>query len=193
MNRESKEERLDKIEVHRCAQTCSICGKHLDYADGCYTVTHSHYDCAFPKGYKSPAQQFEEDAEKIDKALSALGFKRKPQRTKIGQGAPTKKLKEIIEVSAKEHFGAESVTDIKIYLPSPVWRQYRFDVKRVDGDMRVDGRTISFGSWASVSELIKYHRVKWDNDWPILDMLPIYETKRTRAKAQGVRIIKNQT
>lgn len=182
---ESKEERLDKIEAHRLAQTCSICGKHLDYADGCYTVTHSHYDCAFPKGYKSPLQQFEEDAAKMDEAMGALGIKRKRQQAKIGHGGPTKKLIEIIETSAKEHFGAEVVTDINVYLPPPVWRQHRFDVQRVEGSMRVDGRSISFGSWAGVSELIKYRRLKWNNDWPNLDMNPVYETKRTRSKAQG--------
>src|ERR1035437_3061982 len=112
---ESRQERLDKIESHREAQTCSICGKHLDYADSCYTVTHSHYDCEFPKGYKSHAQQFKEDAANMDKAMDALGFKPKRQQAKIGEGSPTKKLKEIIEVSAKEHFDADDVADINIY------------------------------------------------------------------------------
>lgn len=182
---ESKEQRQDRIEAHRAAQTCSICGKHLNYADGCYTISHAHYDCAFPTGYKSPEQKFEEDAKKVYEAFGALGFKPKRQQAKIGEGGPTKKLKTIIEVSAKEHFGADSVTDIQVFLPSPVWRQTRFDVMRVQGSMKIDGRSISFGSWASVSELIKYRRLKWDNDWPSPDMSPVYETKRTRPKAHS--------
>ena len=180
---ESKEERLDRVEAHRLNQTCSVCKLHLNYADGCYTVTHAHYDCAFPKGYKSVEQQFEEHAKKMDEAMGALGFKPKRQQARIGEGGPTKKLREIIEHSAKEHFGGNSVTEIHIYLPPPVWRQTRFDVMRVEGSMKVDGRSISFGSWFSVSELIKYRQLKWDNDWPNLDMSPVTESKRTRAKA----------
>ena len=177
-----REAELDRIDSHILAQTCSICGEHLNYSDGYYSVEHAHYDCAFPKGYKSPSQQFKDAAEKLDGAMSALGFKRKCQQSKIGDGGPTKKLKGIIEISAREHFEAEAVTDINVYLPPPVWRPFSFDVQRVEGSMRVDGRTVSFGSWASVSELIKYRRLKWDTDWPTRDMSPVYETKRTRGK-----------
>lgn len=179
---ESKEERLDRIEGHRQAQTCSICGKHLNYSDGCYTVTHAHYSCAFPTGYKSPAQDFEEAAAKMDEAMGALGFKRKRKQAKLGYGGPTKKLIEIIETSALEHFGAKVVTDINVFLAPPVWRQARFDVTRFEGNMKVDGRSISFSSWFCVSELIKYRQLKWDNDWPNLDMSPVLDTKRTRTK-----------
>lgn len=182
---ESKQERQDKIEAHRLNQTCSVCKLHLNYADGCYTVTHAHYDCAFPRGYKSPTQQFEEHAAKMDDALGALGFKRKRQQARIGEGGPTKKLKEIIEISAKEHFGAEVVNEVNVHLAPPVWRQARFDVQRLEGTMRVDGRSVAFGSWANVSELIKYRRVTWDNDWPILDMSPAYGTRKTRIKVQS--------
>jgi len=34
-----------KIDAHRDAQTCSICGKHLDYGDGYHTTSHSHWKC----------------------------------------------------------------------------------------------------------------------------------------------------
>jgi len=180
---ETQEQRQDRIEAHRQAQTCSICSKHLNYSEGCYTVTHAHYSCAFPTGYKSPVQNFEEAASKMDAAMANLGFKRKRQQAKIGEGGPTRKLKEIIEVSAKEHFEADTVSEISIFLPPPVWRQHRFDVMRVEGSMLVDGRKIMFGSWASVSQLNQYRRVKFDNDWPSLDMSPDLETKRTRRVA----------
>ena len=127
----------------------------------------------------------DESTKKLDAAPVSSGFKPKRQKSSIGEGAPTKKLMEIIEVSAKEYFGAESVTDIHILLPPPVWRQARFDVMRVEGSMKVDVRSISFGSWISVSELIKYRQLKWDGDWPGLDMSPVYETKRTRSKAKN--------
>jgi len=107
----------------------------------------------------------------------------KRRRAKVGEGGPTRKLKEIIEASAKEHFDAKTVADINIFLPPPVWRRCRCDVHLIDGNMRVDGRLVSFGSWACVSELIKYHRVTWGNDWPVPDMSPIYETRRTRTRA----------
>lgn len=182
---ESKEDRLNRIEAHLLAQTCSICGKHLDYADGCYTVTHSHYACAYPNGYKSFAQQFKENSEKMDACMGALGIKPKRRQAKIGEGSPTKRLKEIIEVSAKEHFGTEAITDINVYLPPPVWRQHRFDVRRVEGSMRVDGRTVTFGSWSGVTELVKYRRVTWDDDWPAAEMNPLLETRRTRIRVSS--------
>jgi hypothetical protein len=150
-----REAELDRIEAHRQAQTCSICLQHLDYAEGCYTVDHSHYNCAFPTGYKTPAQTVKNAEQRIDKALATFGLKPKRTQARMGEGGPTKKLKSIIEESAKEHFGAEDVSDIEIYLPPPVWRQYRFDVQRVEGSMLVDGRRIAFGSWASVSELVQ--------------------------------------
>jgi hypothetical protein len=177
------EAELDRIEAHRQAQTCSICCKHLDYADGCYTVNHSHYNCAFPTGYKTPEQTFKDAEQRMDQALATFGFRPKRKQARIGEGGPTKKLKIIIEDSAKEHFGAEDVTDINLYLPPPVWRQHRFDVQRVEGSMLVDGRRIMFGSWVGVSKLVKYRRVTWVNDWPALDMNPVLETKRTRQNA----------
>lgn len=127
-------------------------------------------------------EELGDSTKKFDESLAALGFKRKRQQSKIGEGGPTKKLKELIEISAKEHFGAEVVSDINIYIAPPVWRQARFDVMRLEGDMCLDGRKVNFGSWAGVTALIKYERLMWDNDWPFAQMLPVTSTKKTRTK-----------
>jgi hypothetical protein len=34
-----------RIDAHREAQTCSICGKHLDYSQGYHSVSHAHWVC----------------------------------------------------------------------------------------------------------------------------------------------------
>lgn len=177
---ESKEAPLDSLEAHRQAQTCSICGTHLNYAEGYYSRTPAHYDCAVPTGTKLASQRFEDTVAPMDTPTGTLGLTPKRQQAKLGKGGPTQKLKDIIETSAKEHFDTAAVTDVKVYLPAPVWRHNRFDVRRVEGSMRVDDRPVAFGAWEPVSELIKYRRVTWNSDWPSLDMSPDYETKRTR-------------
>lgn len=179
---ETQDERFERIEAHREAQTCSICNKHLDYADGCYTITHTHWDCQYPNGYKSPLERFEESAASMDKAMSDFGIKPKRKCTRLGTGGPTKKLISIIEISAKEQFETDNVRDIEIYLAPPVWRQSRFDVMSIEGSITINERKIVFGAWEKVTELIKYKRVKFDDDFPNLNMSPDYDTKRTRNK-----------
>lgn len=174
--------RRDEIDGHIDAQTCSVCGGHLDYSEGYYTVSHAHWICVYPDGYASADQQLAAMKAKVENAVAALGIKPKRHQASIGQGGPTNKLKIIVADSAKEHFGTDDVTEVNIYLPPPVWRQHRFDVMRVEGSMSVNGRKVCFGSWVSVSELIKYRKVKFDNDWPNLGMFPDLESKRTRNK-----------
>lgn len=42
---ERRDEWRAKIDAHRDAQTCSMCGKHLDYNDGYHTTSHAHWKC----------------------------------------------------------------------------------------------------------------------------------------------------
>lgn len=164
-------------------ESCPIC-KNVVYADeGYYSITMAHYDCAFPGGYREPLDEFAEAAKKADAAFDALGLKRKRVQAPIGTGGPTKKLIQLIEVSAREHFETDDVTDVRIYLPPPVWRQFRFDVMRVEGSFMLCGIRHSLGSWASVTDLIKYRRVKFVYDHPQYEILPIPETRRGRKAA----------
>lgn len=130
---ESREERLARIAGHRDAQTCSICLKHLDYADGCYSLTHAHYDCQFPPGEPSIDDALVQATARLDAALDNLGFKPKRRRAKAGTGASALKLIALITASAKEHFETENVTDVQLTIAPPVWRQERFDVMRIEG------------------------------------------------------------
>jgi hypothetical protein len=181
---ETSEQRRDRIDAHRDAQTCSICSKHLDYSEGYYTHTHAHTACQSPGGHQAAGADFEAAKARIEQSLTALGFKPKRQQARLGQGGPTKKLIAIIEASAKEHFDTEDVRDVVVHLAPPVWRQTKFDVRRIDGSMLVNGRRIMFGSWDNVGELVKHRKVLFDNDDPGVEVSPDLETKRTRGNTK---------
>lgn len=171
------------MDRHVVNKHCPICEKVVYADEGYYSINMAHYDCQFPAGQKS----VQETLDAIDEKLSKLGIKatRKP----IGQGVSSQKLIRILEESAKSHFETGSISDIQLYLPSPVWRQYRFDVMRVEGSMMVDGRKITFGSWSSVSDLVKYRRVKFESDHPGFYVLPDIETRRTRNSGNEIESI----
>lgn len=141
-----------------------------------------HYDCEWPNGQSSSKRDYEDATAKMDAALKRLGFKPKRHQAPIGEGGPTEKLREIIRASALEHYQAKEVAEIMIHLPPPVWRQHRFDVMRVEGSMRVDGDLVTFGSWYTVTQLIKFTRLKFDQDKPGVGMYPDPASKRTRSR-----------
>lgn len=177
---ESREERLERIEAHQEAQTCSICLKHLDYTDGCYSLTHAHYDCQFPPGAPSVDEALTQATEKLDAALSSVGFKPKRRRAKDGTGASALKLIALITASAKAHFETENVTDVQLSIAPPVWRQAKFDVMRIEGSMVVDNRTIQLGSSYPIKTLNQYDKVLFEDDWPALNITPDESSKKLR-------------
>ena len=163
---------------------CSICKKPVIAGEARYTVTENHYDCEFPNGVQSTGERFAEMDKQVDEVFEALGLKRKRIQSPLGQGGPTKKLIEILSVSAREHFETEDVADIKIYLAPPVWRQARFDVQRFEGSMQVRGRLELFGSWYTVSQLIKFRRVKFTSRGTDLELSPDQAQPRRRYEAE---------
>lgn len=183
---ESREDRRKRIEAHQEAQTCSICLKHLNYADGCYSLTHAHYDCQFPPETRYVDETLAQTTAKLDAALANLGFKPKIRRAKAGTGASALKLIALITASAKEQFDTENVTDVQLSIAPPVWRQARFDVMRVEGSMTIDGRKIPLGSWYPIKTLIQYKKVLLIEDWPALEIVPD-ESKKTPSKKLRLR------
>jgi hypothetical protein len=169
-------------EAEADVHTCTICSKVVIPGEAIYGVTRNHYDCEWPNGQSSPKRDYEDATAKMDAALKRLGFKAKRHQAAIGEGGPTEKLREIIRASALEHYKAKEVAEIKIHLPPPVWRQHRFDVMRVEGSMRVDGDLVTFGSWYTVTQLIKFTRLKFDQDKPGVGMYPDPASRRTRSR-----------
>lgn len=160
---------------------CKICGKPVYADEGYNTVSQNHYDCE-----RRERQAFEQSVRRIDGLMAELTGRSRP-RVHVGDGKPTAKLVALIEESAREQFGEDSISDVKVYLPPPVWRQYRFDVMRVEGSMKIDGISTGFGSWVTVTELNKYRRLQFDGRRPNLDLRPVYETRRRRTAASGVK------
>jgi hypothetical protein len=79
------------------------------------------------------------------------------------------------------------VSDVQIYLASPVWCQERFDVRKFEGSVLIDGKRVAFGSWASVGELLKYRELRViqdEKDWWHLELDAIAETRRIRRKPE---------
>lgn len=176
-----------RIEAHIAAQTCSVCHRHLDYAQGYYSTLHAHADCVHPDGRPPIRQAYEESATQIDRGFAEMGLGRQRHSVPLGSGGPTRKLQEIIRDSARDQFATEDVDDVQVWLPAPVWRQHRFDVMRVEGSMRIDGHTRPFGSWASVTELIRYRRVTFLSDPPGYEIVPDRSTRRSSLRTRPTK------
>ena len=169
-----------RIEAHIAAQTCSVCHRHLDYAQGYYSTLHAHAECAHRNGRPSLRQAYAEASARINHDFAEMGLGHRRRSAPLGSGGPTRALREIIRDSARDQFATEDVDDVQIWLPAPVWRQHRFDVMRVEGSVRIDGHTRPFGSWASVTELTRYRRVTFLSDPPGYEIVPDHATRRSR-------------
>lgn len=166
-------------ERHLVKAVCEVCGRPVFADEGYHTLSLDHYACE-----TAEKRAFEQTRERIDGLMTDLTGRSKP-RVRVGEGKPTAKLVALIEASAREQFGEGAIADVKVFLPPPVWRQYRFDVQRVEGSLKINGILIEFGSWAAVTELIKYRRLKFDGAGPVWDLSPVYETRRRRRAPIG--------
>lgn len=170
------------------SEPCSICSKAVIDGDAVYSITGNHYDCEFPNGQKSPLHHFKAAEQRLDAALSSFGFKPKRQQARLGEGLPSKKLKALIVESAKLQFGSSDVGEVRLFLPPPVWRQYRFDVVRVEGSVMIDGDSLSFHAWNSVGDLVKYRQLRFNDERPIADLAPVPGSRRTRSRTPDARV-----
>ncbi|MHB0927753.1 MAG: hypothetical protein ACYC3W_02360 [Candidatus Nanopelagicales bacterium] len=166
-------------ERHLVTASCKLCGRPVYADEGYHAVSQNHYDCEHRE-----RQAFEQSVKRLDGLMAEMTGRSKP-RMRVGEGKPTAKLVTLIEASAREQFGEGAISDVKVFLPPPVWRQYRFDVMRVEGSLKINGIPIGFGSWAAVTELIKYRRLKFDGVGPVWDLSPVYETRRRRKASIG--------
>ena len=172
-----------RIEAHIAAQTCSVCHRHLDYAQGYYSTLHAHADCVHPDGRPSLQHPYAKASATIDRGFAEKGLGGQRRSAPLGSGGPTRQLREIIQDSARDQFATEDVDDVQIWLPAPVWRQHRFDVMRVEGSLRVDGHAYPFGSWDSVTDLVRYRRLTFITEPPGYLIVPDQKTRRTRKRS----------
>jgi hypothetical protein len=153
-------------------ENCRTCKKPVYADEGYYSVTGEHYDC-----HKRGLGEFEKSVARID-----LLFGTKRQTARRGEGASVAKLKVMIVAALSTKFGTDDVRDVEIYLTSPTWCRDTYDVHRFEGSAIVDGNKRSFGSWATVSQCLKYRELRLDDDL-IMDLSPVIETKRGRKVA----------
>lgn len=97
-----------------------------------------------------------------------------------GQGESVAKLKVMIADALSKKFETDEVSDVVIHLTSPTWCRDIYDVHRFEGYATVGGQKRSFGSWATVKKCLEFREVKFDDDWPIMDLSPVFETRRSR-------------
>lgn len=165
-------------------ESCPHCGKSVYADEGYYSTTGAHWDC-----HSKSLSELDAAITKAKSAVTALTGKRpKRIRAKRGTGGPTKKVAAMIQVAIERHFEDACVSDVQIYLASPVWCQERFDVRKFEGSVLVDGKRVTFGSWASVGELLKYRELRViqdEKDWWHLEIDAIAETRRARRQAEA--------
>lgn len=130
--------------------SCPVCQSPVYAEEGYYSINMAHYSCQFPEGRKVVSWNL---------STNVVNAKPKKTRAALGDGYKSRKLKKIITASAVEQFKTLYINDLTLYLPSPVWRQFRFDVARVEGSFNMNGNLCTFSSYICVSELIKFKRL----------------------------------
>lgn len=163
-------------------ESCPHCGKPVYADEGYYSTTGAHWDC-----HSKAVAELDTAITKANAAFTALTGKR-PKRVgaKRGTGGPTKKVAAMIQAALERHFEGAYVSDVQIYLASPVWCQERFDIRKFEGSALVDGKRAIFGSWASVGELLKFRELRViqdEKDWWRLEIDAAAETRRIRRKS----------
>lgn len=160
-------------ERYLVSESCKTCKKPVYADEGYHSVSGEHYDC-----HQRDRDEFTKVADRLDQILGS-----KRQVSRRGDGASVARLKQMIEAALKAKFETDDVQDIAIYLTSPTWCRDTYDVHRFEGSARVDGFLRSFGSWATVTDCLKYREVKFNDEWPCMDLSPAVETKRGRKAA----------
>ncbi len=159
-------------------EICRVCGKPIEPFTLMYSIGPEHWDCH--------ARQLKEEKEGIDRMnrlLSDFSIHKKPY-VRVGNGGPTHRLRELILDCARQQFPDVGLIEIKRLVPTTgAWRQARFDVRRFDGSILLDGKLHVFGSWHTITDLLKYRQLAFHEDglssW---SLAPVLETRRTRTR-----------
>lgn len=141
--------------------SCPVCSKPVYASEGYYSHTGAHASCSRPIDTKPF------DISSLDiglKGTSKAIAKAKAPRKPIGEGSTSRKLIAMIEKEAKAFFCTDNIRHVQLYLPSPVWRQKRFDVVLVEGSLQSDGLTIFFRSWSGVTALVKGKSLEFEGE-----------------------------
>ncbi len=163
-------------------ESCPHCRKPVYADEGYYSTTGAHWDC-----HSKSLSELDAAITKAKAAVTALtGKHQKRIRAKRGTVGPTTTVVAMIRLALEKHFEGASVSDVQIHLASPVWCQERFDVRKFEGSALVDGKRATFGSWASVGELLKFRELRViqdEKEWWSLEIDAAAETRRIRRKS----------
>lgn len=132
---------------------CSICNKEVFPDQGVYSITGDHWECH----------------EKEMNSLRSTIDKFKP-RAKRGEGKASLIVKDLITKAFQEYFKTDDDFDVTLYLNPPVWNQKKVDVQCFQATVTSGNQQYCLGSWAGVTELIKYKKLKINPDGPTFEL-----------------------
>lgn len=150
---ESHQDFHARIESHREAQTCSVCGHHLDYSQGYYSLEHAHSICVFPD---RRAETLTSIFAKGDAALAALGCK--PTRKPVGLGKSAMWAKALAVQAIETQLGAE-LFDITLWSQQGAYRGACWDLDAwgIDFAFHSEGQTLR-GCASSLARMGQYKK-----------------------------------
>lgn len=162
------------------AVVCRACGKPIEPFSEIYSIGPEHWEC-HKRGLEEDRKAIQRMDNLMDSLLDASGV-RKRQRAyvRVGQGAPTRKLAELVLASAREEFPGAEIANVKIYPVAPYWRRVALDVQRMEGSFEIDGRPHLLSSWHNVTDLLKYRKLTWSFENPGWHIAPDLSSRRTR-------------